>query len=106
MSMLANVFVGYDWIGQFAYNDRTDDWFQIFDSHASLCPIDGIVYDSVREPDLRVHGNYFSYDIADAQVVDEPGGDYRVRAGSPAAGMGRETKRARARRTEHASVRR
>jgi hypothetical protein len=88
VSMLDNIFVGYDWIGPFVYNDGTDDWFKIFDSHASLCPIDGVVYESAREPDVTVQGNFFSHDVADAQFVDAAAGDYHVSSGSPAAGMG------------------
>ena len=55
---------------------------------AAGCPVDGRVYSNALEPALELPDNYYTHDVADVMFVDAEGGDYHLRAGSPAAGLG------------------
>lgn len=88
MSMMGNLFVDYDAIGRFVFDDGTDPWFQIFRGPASACPIDGHVYPNARERDLQIPGNFYARDLAAAGFVDAAAGDFHLQAGSAATGFG------------------
>jgi hypothetical protein len=88
ISITGNLFVGYDHVGPWVFDDEVDRWFRIFGGRSDACPIDGHVYSNAREPDLQIPGNFYAMDVADAHFADADAGDYHVAAGSVAAGFG------------------
>lgn len=81
-----NIFTNYNATG----SNVTGGWNYFNGSQGGQCPMNGVVISGYadNESDLHMSNNYFSKSPAELLFVNELGGDYTLRAGSPAVGMG------------------